>query len=192
MQNCSAQRKAARKSIFSQLLLSIFFFSPNDFWKRSLKKKRHKYMCPNHLVFTTQLKKRAQNLQRTQTGGVIVLSVPSSYLLSYIGRQGVLPPGKLTAEVNSVARLVAKKQGGGLQLPALSVLDEPCCVQLRRRPLLFLSQVCLAPWFAPCFQKGGSCPPHVPQCGEPHHPQPCLTSPGPSSGQVHVLFAGHI
>lgn len=85
-------------------------------------------MCPNHLVFTTQLKKRAQNLQRTQTGGVIVLSVPSSYLLSYIGRQGVLPPGKLTAEVNSVARLVAKKQGGGLQLPALSVLDEHCCV----------------------------------------------------------------
>ncbi|EOB01728.1 hypothetical protein Anapl_16587 [Anas platyrhynchos] len=60
------------------------------------------------------------------------------------GRQGVLPPGKLTAEVNSVARLVAKKQGGGLQLPALSVLDEPCCVQLRRRLLLFLSQAHLA------------------------------------------------
>lgn len=61
------------------------------------------------------------------------------------GRQGVLPPEKLIAEVDSVARLVAKKQGGGLQLPAFSVLDEHCCVQLRRRLLLFLSQVHLAP-----------------------------------------------
>lgn len=61
--NCSAQRKAARKSIFLSIVFVIFgvwfcFFFKTDFWKHSFRKRRYQHMCPNHSAFTKQTFKK--------------------------------------------------------------------------------------------------------------------------------------
>lgn len=81
-------------------------------------------MCPNHSAFTKWALKNIKNLQRTQTAGVRASTVPSSYLGQTMRKTslwgGVQPPRKLTVEVNPVAEPVTRKQGGGVQLSALS------------------------------------------------------------------------
>lgn len=188
--NCSAQRQAARKSFFFFCQLFLSFFFKLIFGNVHLgENKKDINMCPNHSAFTKWALKNIKNLQRTQTAGVRASAVPSSYLGQTVRKTslwgGVQPPRRLTVEVNPVAEPVTKKQGGGVQLSALSP---------RSRISGFSSEEGSSYSSAPLLLLVGPRHPSCPgsRCLVPPLSLATNPTPWPLLGQIHSLLAGHI